>query len=75
MMTMIRKGKRLASFERQFLRDSRLPYSKALAIFTALWQEAVDLGKLPPPDPMEGIEVDLRIARILNSCLKSSLQD
>ena len=45
---------------------------EALKLFEAMWQEGMDLGVLPPKDPMEGIEVDIRIARILNACSKSS---
>ncbi len=36
-----------------------------------MWQEAVDLGVLPLKDPLEGIEVDIRIAKILNQGLCS----
>ena len=32
------------------------------------WREGVLLGVLPPADPLEGIEIDIRVARILNSC-------
>jgi hypothetical protein len=31
-----------------------------------MWQEGVLLGVLPLKDPLEDIEVDIRIARILN---------
>jgi len=37
-----------------------------LRIFEAMWKEAMLLGVLPLKDPLEGIEVDIRIARILN---------
>jgi len=37
-----------------------------------MWQEAVQLGALPLKDPMEGIEADIALARVLNSCSKSS---
>ncbi len=50
----------------------RLSYEKAIKLFEAMWKEAQALGIFPPEDPMEGIEVDIRIARILNSCLKPS---
>jgi hypothetical protein len=51
--------------------EEKLSFSKALALFEAMWKEGVALGVLPPKDPLEGIEVDIRIARILN-CLKNS---
>ena len=49
-----------------------MAYEKSINILTALWQEAVGLGIFPPKDPWEGIETDLKVARILNSCLKKS---
>ncbi len=53
-------------------RTGPLDYKHALNIFSELWKEAVSLGVMPPRDPMEGIETDIRVARILNSCSKSS---
>jgi hypothetical protein len=37
-----------------------------------MWKEAVALGAFPPKDPLEGIEVDINIAKILNSCSKKT---
>jgi len=39
-----------------------------------MWNHGVKLGVLPPKEPLEGIETDIKIARVLNSCLKSSCQ-
>jgi hypothetical protein len=36
-----------------------------------MWNEGIALGTLPLSDPLEGIEVDIELARILN-CLKNS---
>ena len=52
-------------------REGPLDLQKAMDIFSALWEEGTTLGSLPPDDPMEGVHVDIRIARILNSCSKS----
>jgi hypothetical protein len=32
-----------------------------------MYREAVALKVFPPADPLEGIEVDIKIARIINS--------
>jgi len=53
------------------IRKDKLPFKQALNIFEAMWKEGVSLGVLPPKDPLEGIDVDIRVARILN-CLKKS---
>jgi hypothetical protein len=68
----IKDVKELERFEREELRKERFTYKEALKIFEAMWQEGITLGVLPPKDPMEGIETDIRVASILNSCLKSS---
>jgi hypothetical protein len=69
---MIRNPEKVSAFEREFLKSFPPDYRQALEIFTALYKEARALGVLPPEDPLEGIEVDIRIAKILNSCLKNS---
>jgi hypothetical protein len=38
-----------------------------LRIFEALYEEAKQLGVFPLKDPLEGIEVDIRLARALNA--------
>ena len=70
---MIKNSATLKKFEDEFMRTSGpLPFKKALRLFTAMWKEAVALGAFPPKDPLEGIEVDIRIAKILNSCSKKT---
>ncbi|NPV59860.1 MAG: hypothetical protein HPY75_09375 [Actinobacteria bacterium] len=64
---MIRNGEKLARFEEDYLKQAGVDYARNLAIMDAMREEAVALGVLPPEDPMEGIEVDLRVARIVNS--------
>jgi hypothetical protein len=63
---MIKDAKFLSEFNDELLRKERLDYAAALRIFEALWDEGRKLGVLPLKDPLEGIEVDIRIARILN---------
>jgi hypothetical protein len=58
-------------FDDRFVATSRLSHAQALALFEAMWEEARQLGVLPG-DPWEGLEVDLRIARILSTCSPSS---
>jgi hypothetical protein len=63
---MIKDTTLLAEFEDNELRKEPLDYGSALRLFEAMWKEAMLLGVLPPKDPLEGIEVDIKIARILN---------
>jgi len=41
-------------------------HSQNLAIYESLYEEALAFGSLPPQDPLEGIEVDIALARALS---------
>lgn len=58
---------KLERLERDLLRRGGTDHAKNLAIANAMWEEAAALGVFPLDDPMQGIEVDLRIARAVNS--------
>jgi hypothetical protein len=63
---MIKERKLLLEFEREFIQTEKTDYFKSLQMFEEMWNEGVFLKILPLKDPLEGIEVDLRIARIIN---------
>ncbi len=67
MAAMIKNPEILRKFEKEDLRNQKPDYLKSLRIFEALWNEGVALGVLPLKDPLEDIETDIRIAKILNS--------
>lgn len=66
---MIGDARFLSEFEDNELKKEKLSYMDALKIFEAMWQEGVSFGVLPLKDPLEDIEADINLARILNSCL------
>jgi len=71
---MIKDVEILGEFERNFTSgQGRLPYSQSRKLFTAMWKEGVTLGVFPPVEPLAGVEVDIRMARILNTCLTKPL--
>lgn len=70
-LNIIRNPELLSKFEDRFTEDEVLSFDQAMELMSALWNEGGNLGVLPPKDPLEGIEVNIRIARILNSCLKN----
>ena len=72
---MVRDVNELRRFERNFSRTHRLPHRQVLALLDGLLAEGRALGVLPPKDPMSGIDVDVRVSRILNSCSKTSSPD
>lgn len=65
--TMIKNTRVLREFEREEIKKEKTNYLESLRVFEALWKEGINLGALPLKDPLEDIEIDIRIARILNS--------
>lgn len=64
---MIRRTPRLDAFEREQIANSSRDVEANSRIFDALYQEAVELGVLPPKDRLEGIDVDIRLAHFFNN--------
>lgn len=70
---MIKNSRLLREFEDSLSREEGpFPPQKAFNIFSAMWKEAMRMGVIPFKNPLEGIEVDIRTTRIINSCLKKS---
>lgn len=69
---MVKNKKLLQQLEDRYSAEERLTYREAFKLFAAMWEEGKNLGVLPLKDPLEDIETDIKIARILNSCLKKS---
>jgi len=59
-------------FEIEILRNEKLDVKKKFKIVEALYNEAVALGALPLEDPLEGLEVDIRIAKVVNGVSKDT---
>ena len=72
---MVRDGETLRRFEEDLMRrEPQRSFQDALKLYEAMWKEAVALGVLPLADPLDGIEADIELARVLN-CLKKSLPE
>jgi len=72
---MIRHPDVLKRFEDDLARkEGRVPYDRAMKMFSSLWQEGKELGVIPGKNPLAGIEVDIRLAKVLNSCSKKFSQ-
>jgi hypothetical protein len=67
--------KKLKEFEKEILlQQDDIPFDEKIKIFEGLWNEGVSLGVLPLKNPFEGIETDIKLAKILNSCSSNSSQ-
>jgi len=66
------KTKEFEKFRLTFLRKDKITISKTFKIVEALYNEAVALGVIPPKNPLDGLDVDLRIAAVINRVSKAS---
>ena len=62
----------LRRFEIEILRNEKLDSRKKFKIVEALYKEAVALGVFPLEDSLEGLEVDIRIAKVINGVSKDT---
>jgi transcriptional regulator with XRE-family HTH domain len=63
----LREGSELLKFELDFLREEEVDITRNFHIVDALYNEAVTLGIIPLRNPLDGIQVDLKIAKVVNS--------
>jgi hypothetical protein len=61
------KNNDFQEFEIEFVKREKVNIIRNFHIVDALYNEAVALGVIPLKNPLEGIEVDLKIARVVNS--------
>jgi DNA-binding transcriptional regulator/RsmH inhibitor MraZ len=64
---MIKNKRKLNEFYRKLDEEEKLSYKEALRIYEALHKEAVALGVISHENIWDGFEVDLRIAKAINS--------
>jgi hypothetical protein len=67
----MRRNDEFQNFEIEFLRKEKVDIMKNFQIVDALYEEAVALGILPPKNPLEGLEVDIKIASVINHVSKT----
>ena len=69
---MITNPKKLQEFERKLLKKEKVDVMQNFRIIEALYDEAVALSVIPLKGPLDGLEIDIKIARIVNSASKSA---
>lgn len=70
---MVKNRRLFEKFERNFIRKEPVDYERNIRIFSEMLTFAKEMGKMPPSDPLEGIDVDIKYARAING-IKSSSQ-
>ncbi len=63
---MIKNKRKLNEFYRKLMEEENISHKEALRIYEALHKEAVSLGAFNSENILEGLEVDLRIAKAIN---------
>lgn len=63
---MIRNTLKLYNFYRSLIKQETISHKEALAIYEALHKEAVSLGIINSDNILDGLDVDLRIAKAIN---------
>ncbi len=61
------RDREFQKFEIEFLKKEKAEMVRNFKMVEALYDEAVTLGVIPLKNPLDGIEVDLRIAKVINS--------
>lgn len=64
---MVRNPELLEQFEREYAANEVLTLEQKFAILNGMYELAKTLGVFPLKDPFDGVEDDIRLARILNS--------
>lgn len=67
---MIINCREFQSFEKKMMEQENLNIRQKFKIINALYEEAIALGALPLKNPLEGIDIDIKIARVVNSVSK-----
>jgi transcriptional regulator with XRE-family HTH domain len=62
----LRKQTDLLRFELDFLRKEKVDLARNFRVLEGLYNEALALGVIPLRKPLDGIEVDLKIAKAVN---------
>jgi len=69
---MIKKSPRLKEFEDNTIRRNKPDLLRNLRLLDSLYQEARALSVFPLQDPLLGLEIDIKIAKVINSVPKTS---
>ncbi len=69
---MIKKSPELIQFEKDFLKKERIDIKRNFKIFESMYREAVALGIMPSKDEIEGLDIDIKIAKVVNSVSKTT---
>jgi len=68
---MIKNRDELQKFENELARKENVDVLRNFRFIDAMYKEAVILNAFPMRDALSGIEIDIKIAKVINSVSKS----
>lgn len=68
---MIKNRDELQKFENELARKENVDVLRNFRLIDAMYKEAVILNVFPMRDALSGIEIDIKIAKVINSVSKS----
>lgn len=68
----MKKNKELIKFENEFVRNIKVDIQKNFELVEEMYREAVFFDAIPPKDKLEGLEIDIKIAKVVNNVSKTS---
>jgi len=71
---MVKNSSRLREFEDNCISRDKPDLLRNLQLVDQLYKEAKALSVFPPQDPLSGLDIDIKIARVVNSVPKTSRQ-
>lgn len=69
---MVKNSSKLRVFEDDYIRRDKPDLLRNLQLIDQLYKEAKALSVFPPQDPLSGLDIDIKIARVINSVPKTS---
>lgn len=69
---MVKNTSKLRAFEDDYMRRDKPNFWQNLQLIDQLYEEAKALSVFPPQDPLTGLDIDIKIARVINSVPKTS---
>lgn len=69
---MVKNTSRLREFEDNYIRRDKPDLLRNLQLLDQLYKEAKALSVFPLQEPLEGLDIDIKIAKVINSVPKTS---
>jgi hypothetical protein len=69
---MVKNTSRLRKFDADLIRQSRPDLLRSLQLLDSLYEEAKHFAVFPLSEPLSGLEIDIKIAKVINSVPKTS---